>query len=48
MVENLSISREDFDLVPVFSYHGGWKPADRAFKGKLGSLLTEINGAIAQ
>jgi type I restriction enzyme, R subunit len=48
LVENLSISREDFDLVPVFSYHGGWKPADRAFKGKLGSLLTEINGAIAQ
>jgi len=48
LVENLSISREDFDLVPVFSYHGGWKPADRAFKGKLGGLLSEINGAIAQ
>jgi type I restriction enzyme R subunit len=48
LVENLSISREDFDLVPVFSYHGGWKPADRAFEGKLDSLLSEINGAIAQ
>jgi type I restriction enzyme R subunit len=48
LVENLSISREDFDLVPVFSYHGGWNPADRAFKGKLGGLLSEINGAIAQ
>jgi type I restriction enzyme, R subunit len=48
LVENLSISRDDFDIVPVFSHHGGWKPADRAFNGKLSALLSEINGAIAQ
>ena len=47
LVENLSISREDFDLVPIFSHQGGWKPADRVFDGRLDALLTEINGAIA-
>lgn len=48
LVENLSIGREDFDVVPVLSNPGGWKPADRAFAGKLQTLLSEINEAIAQ
>jgi type I restriction enzyme R subunit len=48
LVENLSIAKDDFDIVPVLSGRGGWKPADRAFKGKLQDLLSEINEAIAQ
>jgi len=48
LVENLSISRDDFDIVPVLSNPGGWKPADRAFTGKLETLLSEINEAVAQ
>ncbi len=48
LVENLSISRDDFDIVPVLSNPGGWKPADRAFAGKLQTLLSEINEAVAQ
>jgi type I restriction enzyme R subunit len=48
LVENLSIGRDDFDIVPVLSNPGGWKPADRAFAGKLQTLLSEINEAVAQ
>lgn len=46
LVLNLSIDREDFDLVPVFSDRGGWAPANRAFDGKLANLLTELNQAL--
>jgi len=48
LAENLSIGRDDFDIVPVLSNPGGWKPADRAFAGKLQSFLSEINEAVAQ
>jgi type I restriction enzyme, R subunit len=48
LVENLSISRDDFDVVPILSNPGGWKPADRAFGGELQSMLSEINEAVAQ
>jgi type I restriction enzyme R subunit len=48
LVENLSISRDDFDIVPVLSNPGGWKPADRVFAGQLQTLLSEINEAVAQ
>ncbi len=47
LVQNLSIDRADFDLVPVLADRGGWGPADRAFEGKLAPLLNEINEAIA-
>jgi type I restriction enzyme R subunit len=43
LVENLSIEKEDFDLIPVFSSHGGWGRADRVFDGKLPGLLAELN-----
>ena len=47
MVENLSIDREDFDLMPVFSREGGWTVAGRVFAGRLEELLHELNEAIA-
>jgi type I restriction enzyme R subunit len=43
LVANLSIDREDFDLVPVLSDRGGWVPANKAFGGKLAELLGSLN-----
>lgn len=43
LVANLSIEREDFEAIPVLSDHGGWGRADRAFGGKLASLIEELN-----
>ena len=36
LVANLSIDKEDFDLVPVLSDRGGWVPANKAFGGQPG------------
>lgn len=47
LVANLSIDQADFEEVPVFSLHGGWRPADRAFNGELGQLLQQMNEAVA-
>ncbi len=47
MVENLSIDRADFDLVPVFTREGGWPAARRAFAGRLEAFIEQLNGAIA-
>ena len=30
LVANLSIDREDFNLIPILSSRGGWRRADRA------------------
>jgi type I restriction enzyme R subunit len=43
LVLNLSVEREDFDLVPVLADHGGWGRADRAFGGELTALLDRVN-----
>ena len=43
LVQNLSIDREDFALVPVLSDHGGWAPADKTFDGQLAELLASMN-----
>ncbi len=43
LVLNLSIDREDFDLQPVLSDRGGWRPANRAFGGQLADFLAELN-----
>lgn len=46
--ENLSIDRDDFDLIPVFSHAGGLGVARRVFGGeRLDGLLIELNEAIA-
>ncbi len=47
LIENLSIEREDFDDVPIFSREGGWNVANRSFDGKLEPLLRTLNEAIA-
>ena len=47
LVQNLSISRDDFDDIPVFSHVGGWGRANKAFAGRLSELLKKINEAIA-
>lgn len=47
LTENLSIDRDDFDVVPVLSREGGWVQASKAFGGKLEGLLLELNEAMA-
>jgi len=45
---NLSIDREDFDVIPIFADVGGWSVARKAFGGApLDSLIHEFNEAIA-
>jgi type I restriction enzyme R subunit len=43
LVQNLSISRQDFDDVPVLSDHGGWSRANRAFGGHLEQMVADLN-----
>jgi len=43
LVLNLSIDREDFDVMPVLSGHGGWGRANRVFDGRLAGLLEQLN-----
>jgi type I restriction enzyme R subunit len=47
LVENLSIDKDDFDELPVFSRSGGWSRANRAFGGRLPEWISEFNQAIA-
>jgi type I restriction enzyme R subunit len=45
---NLSIDREDFEVIPIFADAGGWGVARKAFGDtKLEALLHEFNEAIA-
>jgi type I restriction enzyme R subunit len=47
LVQNLSIGKDDFDDIPVFSHHGGWGRANKSFDGHLQELLKKVNEAIA-
>ncbi len=47
LIENLSIDREDFENVPIFSREGGWRAADGTFGGRLHDFLANVNEAIA-
>jgi type I restriction enzyme R subunit len=47
LVKNLSIGRDDFDCIPVFSSAGGWGRADRVFGGTLPQLILRLNEAVA-
>lgn len=47
LIANLSIDEDDFETVPVLQNAGGWGNANRAFKGKLPTLLKAFNEAIA-
>jgi type I restriction enzyme, R subunit len=47
LVENLSIDRDDFENVPVFTRFGGWGRANKTFNNQLGNILNDLNEAIA-
>jgi type I restriction enzyme, R subunit len=47
LIENLSIDRDDFALVPVLADPGGWGNADMTFEGQLEELLADINRELA-
>jgi type I restriction enzyme R subunit len=43
LVQNLSIEREDFEVIPILSDKGGWGRANRVFGGQLDELIKELN-----
>ncbi|WP_431987535.1 type I restriction-modification enzyme R subunit C-terminal domain-containing protein [Streptomyces parvulus] len=43
LVENLSIDREDFDLIPILSSRGGWGRARLVFGNHLPRLIEHLN-----
>ena len=47
MTENLTIERDDFNTLPVFTLRGGLSQATRVFGGELDGLLYQLNEAIA-
>jgi type I restriction enzyme R subunit len=47
LVVNLSIDKEDFDIIQVFSRFGGWGRANKTFNNHLVSILNDLNEAIA-
>jgi type I restriction enzyme, R subunit len=47
LIENLTIEREDFDTLPVFTRRGGLSQATRIFGGKLDEMVNALNEAIA-
>lgn len=47
LVENLSIDRDDFENVPVFTRFGGWGRANKTFNNQLDNILRDLNEAIA-
>lgn len=47
LVANLSIDKQDFEDIPVFSDYGGWNKANRVFNGQLSTMISEFNRAVA-
>jgi len=47
LIANLSISKDDFDIIPIFANVGGWGKANRVFDGQLPDLIRQWNEAIA-
>jgi type I restriction enzyme R subunit len=47
LIANLSISKDDFDIIPLFANEGGWGRANRVFNGELPVLIRQWNEAIA-
>jgi type I restriction enzyme R subunit len=47
LIANLSISKSDFDIIPIFANEGGWGKANRVFNGELPVLIRQWNEAIA-
>jgi type I restriction enzyme R subunit len=47
LVANLSIDKDDFEAIPVFTLAGGWGRANKIFAGQLPQLIDQLNEAIA-
>lgn len=47
LAANLSIERDDFDVLPSLEGAGGWGKANLVFDGKLNDLIQELNKAVA-
>ena len=48
LIANLSISKDDFDIIPLFANEEeDWGKANRVFEGKLPALIDQWNAAIA-
>jgi len=47
LIANLSISKEDFNTIPIFANEGGWGKANRIFNGDLPALIRQWNETIA-
>jgi type I restriction enzyme R subunit len=47
LVENLSVGKDDFDTLPIFSRAGGWGRANTVFNRQLPQLIHAFNEAIA-
>jgi type I restriction enzyme R subunit len=45
--ENLTIDKDDFDTLPVFSRFGGWGRAKAVFGSQLPVFIKQINEAVA-
>ncbi|WP_121433353.1 type I restriction-modification enzyme R subunit C-terminal domain-containing protein [Actinomadura pelletieri] len=43
LVQNLSIEREDFEVMPILTSHGGWGRANRVFDGELEQIVADLN-----
>jgi type I restriction enzyme R subunit len=47
LIANLSIDRDDFEVVPIFTHFGGWGRANRVFNNQLDDFIRDLNEAIA-
>ena len=47
LIQHLTISEEDFDLMPIFTNRGGSGKARKLFGDELPKLIEELNYAIA-
>ena len=47
LVQNLSIDRDDFDVMPTLEGAGGWGRANKVFDGMLVELLRKLNREVA-
>jgi type I restriction enzyme R subunit len=47
LVANLTIDKDDFEVVPIFTHFGGWGRANRVFNNQLDDIIQDLNEAIA-
>ena len=47
LIENLAITEEDFEIMPVFERHGGLGQAKRVFGNEFNKLINKLNEALA-